>query len=235
MCGRSTLTTDIETTSKRYQVELFETARENWNQIAQYNIAPTHHHPILSNEQPSTWQFFRWGLIPHWAKSAAVGAKMINARIESVLEKPAFRQAIRQRRCLVPLDGFYEWQTQGSQKRPYRIGLKNGELFSVAGIWEKWQNPQGHTIHSFSLLTQPPNSLLAPIHNRMPAILHPEQERLWLDRSLSTESALQLISPYPSELMHAYPVSTRVNKVGFNDPILIKEQEGDMGIQGSLF
>ncbi|MEM9820627.1 MAG: SOS response-associated peptidase, partial [Bacteroidota bacterium] len=205
-----------------------------YQSLPSFNIAPTHLHPVLTNEQPRQLRFFQWGLIPYWAKAPSIGSKLINARVETLLEKPAFRQAAQQRRCLVPFDGFYEWKKDHSGKQPYRICKKDESIFCVAGIWEKWMNPNGQAIFTFSLITQPPNQLLADIHNRMPAILLPEQENLWIDPKVSTKEALQLIAPYPDAALKAYPVSKRVNKVSENDASLLDEIKPGP-IQGSLF
>jgi putative SOS response-associated peptidase YedK len=166
----------------------------------------------------------RWGLIPFWAKDQKVGYKMINARRETIEDK-TFGQALEKRRCIVPMDGFYEWKTIGKKKKPYRIVVEHGKLFAIAGLWEKWKSPSGELIESFTLITQPANEMMSSIHDRMPAILLPGQERLWIDPSLSIKEALQLIIPYPDEDMTAYPVSDRVGKVSENDAGLIEEYD----------
>ena len=202
------------------------------NPLPNYNIAPTHWHPILTNDENSSLKFFKWGLIPSWAKEEKIGSKLINARTETILEKPAFK-AIHQKRCLVPYDGFYEWKKMGKERIPYRIILPETPIFSVAGIWESWQKKSGENIHSFTVLTQPPNELMQTIHDRMPAILAPELEHLWLENDKPIKEILQLINPYPSHLMKAYRVSSKVNKVKENNDLLLKEIP-DI-IQGSLF
>ena len=230
MCGRATLTKKPKELEKRYQAT-FELAESVAKLLPTYNIAPTHWHPIITNEDPTQLQLFKWGLIPSWAKDTSIGSKLINARIETIPEKPAFK-AIHTRRCLVPFDGFYEWKKVGKQKIPYYITLKDQAIFSVAGIWETWKDSAGQKLHSFSVLTQSPNELMAPIHNRMPAILTKEQEQWWLDTSLPTKDVLAMISPYASDLMDAYPVSSRVGKVANNDARLI---EKEIPRQGTLF
>ncbi|MEM9917584.1 MAG: SOS response-associated peptidase [Bacteroidota bacterium] len=237
MCGRASLTKMEKELEKRFRATFYREELERHNPLPNFNIAPTHLHPVVTANDQEHLQLFRWGLIPFWSKAASIGSRMINARIETILEKSAFRQAIRKRRCLVPFDGFYEWQKRGKQKTPYRIKLKSDQIFAVAGIWEKWVEPSsGNEIHSFSVITQPPNQLLAPIHDRMPAILLAEQETTWLDEDLPAEEALQLIVPFPDELMTAYPVSKRVNKVSENDASLIEEvPTSEEGQQGSLF
>lgn len=232
MCGRASLAKKPKDLEKRYQAKFVQTELEIKNRLPNYNIAPTHWHPVRTNETENPLQFFKWGLIPHWAKDHKIGSRLINARSETILEKPAFR-AIHKKRCLVPFDGFYEWKRQGKERIPYRIILPETDIFSVAGIWETWKNPSGEMIPTFTVLTQPPNELMQDIHDRMPAILAPEQEHLWLANDLPIKDLLQLIQPYPSELMKAYRVSKAVNKVSENRAELLEEVP-DMQ-QGSLF
>ena len=232
MCGRATLTKKPKELEERLQLTFEPALLEILQQILPtYNIAPTHLHPVVTNEEGPQLQLFKWGLIPSWAKSAAIGSRLINARIETITEKPAFR-AIHKRRCLVPLDGFYEWKKEGKTKIPHRIILKKEAIFCAAGIWEKWADEKGEIIQSFTILTQSPNALLASIHNRMPVILSPDQEQLWLAHNLSTKEVLARIVPFPEELMEAYPVSNKVGKVANNDASLI---ERDIPRQGTLF
>ncbi len=234
MCGRASLTKVEQDLEARFRATFYAEDLEEFELLPTFNLAPTHLHPVITDADPEHIQYFRWGLVPFWAKDAAIGSRMINARIESVLEKPAFRQAIRKRRCIVPFDGFYEWQKGPGGKTPFRITLKDEGLFACAGLWEQWAQPDGQTLYTFTVLTQSPNELMAPIHDRMPAILLPEQEKAWLDASLSAEEAVTMIAPYPSEQMKAYPVSRRVNKVSENDPGLI-EAVPEEPTQGSLF
>ncbi|MEL6863162.1 MAG: SOS response-associated peptidase [Bacteroidota bacterium] len=235
MCGRASLSQVEKQLEVRFKASFFPKV-STVAVLPNYNIAPTQLHPVITNQEPEHLQYFRWGLIPFWAKEASIGSRMINARIETISEKPAFRQAIQKRRCLVPLDGFYEWKKRGKEKIPYRIVLKEEQIFCVAGIWETWQPPNGPVIHSFSILTQPPNELMRDIHNRMPAILFPEQESLWIDRDIPTKDVLAAIQPFPSELMKAFRVSKRVNKVGENDVDLLKEVDAPLPPeQGRLF
>ncbi len=235
MCGRASLTKSQKELEQRFHAAFYQEDIDQYDSLPSYNVAPTHFHPVLTGEKPQHFQYFKWGLIPYWAKNSTIGNKMINSRIETILEKPAFKQAIEQRRCIIPFDGFYEWKKIPSDKIPYRITLKNNELFSVAGIWEKWNAPSGDLIHSFSVITQSSNDLIKDIHDRMPAILFPDQEKHWLDRSLSAKNALSIINPYPSELLNTYTVSERINKVSFNDSSLIEAVPFDRPIQGSLF
>ena len=234
MCGRASLSKNEKELEKRFEATFYS---EDLQQLPfpNYNIAPSHLHPIITNEHTDHFQICKWGLIPFWAKTAAIGNKMINARIETILEKPAFKNAAQKRRCLVPFDGFYEWKKVGSNKIPYRIHLKDDGLFAVAGLWERWNDATGKTIYSFTVITQPPNELLSNIHDRMPAILLPEHEKDWLDINLPAADAIQLIHPYPSDQLHAYTVSRRIGKVTENDPELLLEEKYEEGEQGTLF
>ncbi len=235
MCGRASLTKVEKEIEKRFEAKFYSKNLERYQTLPNYNIAPTHYHPVILSSDPKQLHLFRWGLIPHWAKDQSIGSKMINARIETVLEKPSFKNAIQHNRCLIPFDGFYEWQKKGKVKIPYRITLKDEGIFAVAGIWEKWLSPAGEMIYSFSVLTQSPNQLMSNIHDRMPAILLPEQEALWIDPKLNTKDALAMISPYPDDLLKAYTVSKRVNKVKENDADLLKAVKNNDPIQGTLF
>ncbi len=169
---------------------------------------------------------------PVWAKDTKIASNLINARIETILEKRAFK-SIHQKRCLVPYDGFYEWKKIGNSRIPYRIVLPDTPIFSVAGIWETWTDNSGEIIPTFTVLTQPPNTLMQNIHNRMPAILAIEQEKIWLNDSIPIEKILKAIQPYPSKLMKAYRVSSQVNKVKINKAQLLEEVPDFQ--QGSLF
>ena len=222
MCGRSSLTKTEKELEARFQATFYSEDLERYNPIPNYNVAPTHMHPVIGNNDPTHFRPMRWGLIPFWAKDKKVGYKMINARIETIEDK-TFKNALEKRRCIVPFDGFYEWQTEGKKKKPYRIIVEHGKLFAIAGLWEKWTSPEGEIVESFTLITQPANTMMSKIHDRMPAILLPGQEKLWIDPTLSAKEALQLIIPYPDESMQAYPVDARVGKVSENDAALIEE------------
>ena len=235
MCGRASLTKVEKDLEERFHATFYSEDLEPYNPLPSYNVAPTQMHPVIANTDSDHLQFFKWGLIPFWAKDEKIGSRMINSRIETILEKPAFRNAVQKRRCLVPFDGFYEWQKRPSGKVPFRIILKDEGIFSVAGIWEKWKSPEGEEVFSFSVITQPPNELMESIHDRMPAILLPEQEQIWLDAGIPAEEALKIIAPFPDELLKAYTVSKKVNKVSENDDSLIEAFEYDDSTQGSLF
>ena len=197
-----------------------------------YNIAPTQLVPtVLRKPAQSDRRFhlLRWGLIPSWAKDPAIGARLINARAETAGEKPSFRSAFRQRRCLVVADGFYEWQRQERKKQPFYFCFQDGRPFAFAGLWERWEAPDdddGEAIESCTILTTEAAELLQPIHDRMPVILDPKDYDLWLDPAVQKPEPLQqLLCPYRSEAMIAYPVSTQVNKPTNNSPECITELE----------
>ncbi len=222
MCGRASLSKQEKELQERFQANFYQEDIARYNPLPNFNIAPTHWHPVITNSEPDHFRFYKWGLVPVWATDERIGSRMINARIETLAEKPAFRQPLEQRRCIVPFDGFYEWRKEpNGKKQPYLIGIDDQALFSIAGLWETWRAPDGQFIPSFTLITLPPNELMENIHNRMPAILLPEQERLWLSEDLSINELIQILAPYPAKLMHAFPVSPAVNKVTQNDPSLI--------------
>jgi putative SOS response-associated peptidase YedK len=177
---------------------------------------------VILNEGDRVIQLLRWGLVPFWAKDPSIGSQMINARAETLAEKPAFRNALKKRRCLVLADGFYEWKKAPTGKIPMRITLASGEPFAFAGLWENWDTPDGDVLRTFTIVTTTPNALLEPIHNRMPVILRPEHEPLWMDNAADPAAWLDVLRPYPAELMTAYPVSKRVNFVGNDDPEVLK-------------
>jgi len=236
MCGRSSLTKTEKEIEARFNATFYSEELERYNPLPNFNVAPTHRMPIINNEEQDKIQLYRWGLIPFWAKDEKIGYKMINARVETLLEKSAFKNAVKSRRCLVPMDGFYEWKKEGKTKTPYRITLPDTPIFTAAGLWENWKSNTGEEVFSFTVITQPPNEMMKNIHDRMPAILHPDQEKLWLDNDLSPEDAVSLIQPYPSDLMLAYKVDPRVGKVSENDAQLIEPiNERPQPIQGQLF
>jgi len=216
MCGRYRL-------SRRKQLveEYFDAAPGNEEWAPRYNIAPTQpvlvirQHPKEPRREVSQ---VRWGLIPSWAKDASGAATMINARSETAATKPAFRNALRFRRCLIPADGFYEWQGTGKAKQPYCFEVNGGELFAFAGIWERWKDPSGQWVKSCSILTTTPNAVTAAIHDRMPVILDRADYDLWLDPGMtSVEGASEMLKPCDARLMRCYPVSPRINRVGNDD------------------
>lgn len=206
MCGRYTLITEIGRIAESFGVApTLETQ-------PRYNIAPTQEILAIRNNGSAHLSLLRWGLIPAWAKDETIGSRMINARAETLAEKPSFRGLLRGKRCLVIADGFYEWQTAGKTKTPIYITLQDGHPFAFAGLWERWESPDGRQIQSCTIVTTEPNELMAPIHNRMPAILRPKAYEDWLNPQLRDEQVLtHLLKPYPSELMKARAVSKLVN------------------------
>ncbi len=175
-----------------------------------YNIAPSQYCPVIPQRDPDYIHFFRWGLLPFWAKDMSIGYKMINARAETLMEKTSFKKPLQTSRCLVLGDGFYEWKKTKNQKQPYRITLTSGKAFYFAGLTEKWKSPEGKTIYSFTIITTEPNLIVAPLHNRMPVILQPESIDLWMDPDADILDVLSLLRPYPDEFIMAYPVSSDV-------------------------
>ena len=217
MCGRYSLIADIQELARQFEFD--GTGFEN---SPRYNVAPTQSVLTVTNREERQGEFMRWGLIPSWAKDPSIGNRMINARGETVAQKPSFRNALQRRRCLVLADGFYEWQKVGKGKRPMRIVLKSRDPFAFAGLWETWRNPEGETVRSCTIITTEANDLLRPIHERMPVILPRELEEFWLDGDVSDSTALSdVLAPYPDDSMEVYEVSTLVNKATNSSPDLI--------------
>jgi putative SOS response-associated peptidase YedK len=220
MCGRFTLTID-----PLHLQEAFPWAIIPEDINPRYNIAPSQPVAVISNKGDYSLSFFKWGLIPSWSKDPGIGERMINARAETLAEKPSFRNAYRRRRCLILADGFFEWKlVPGSKnKQPIYIHLKNHKPFAFAGLWEFWNSPAGTEIYSCTIITTHPNSLLQPIHNRMPVILPPETYQQWLVPSDVPSTELNgLLIPYSAEEMTAYPVSKMVNSPQYDSSDLIK-------------
>lgn len=196
MCGRYSLIADLRDLQGRFSFEEFQ------DYAPYHNIAPTSRVLTVRGGEARRAEVIRWGLVPSWAKELSVGSRMFNARGETVAEKPAFRTALRRRRCLVLADAFYEWQKTPSGKRPMRIALASGEPFAFAGLWETWKDPSGAVIPSCTIITTAPNELISPIHDRMPVILPKEMEDLWLDEQVQDPAVLaDLLRPYPAEDM----------------------------------
>lgn len=232
MCGRYRL-------SRRKQLveEYFDASGEDdWS--PHYNIAPTQPVPVVRQhpkEPRRQVSLMRWGLIPAWSKDASSSAKMINARSETAHTLPAFREAIKLRRCLVPADGFYEWQRRGGAKQPFCFEVNNGELFAFAGLWDRWRDPNRQWIRSCAILTTTPNAVTSPIHDRMPVILHKDAYDLWLDPGMTNvEAVSNLLKSYDAHLMRSYPVGSRVNNVGNDDKACCAPVE-DVEVQSQLF
>jgi putative SOS response-associated peptidase YedK len=178
----------------------------------------------------------RWGLIPSWAKDISGAAGMINARSETASTKPAFRDPMKFRRCMVPADGFYEWRRTGTQKQPFCFEVNDGELFAFAGLWDRWRDPSGQWIRSCSILTTTPNAVTSTVHDRMPVILDPDSYDLWLDPGMQDVATVcDLLKPYEARLMRCYPVSARVNHVNNDDAECAEPVELKAPPQGQLF
>jgi len=205
---------------------LFETTNPTPNMAARYNATPTQDLAVV-RYNPQTGQraldLLRWGLVPIWAKNPSFGARCINARAEGIETKPAFRDAFRQRRCIVPADGFYEWQKRGKSAIPYAVAPRDG-LFAFAGLWERWKNPEDGTIlRSFTIVTTTANELCRPIHARMPVILPKPAWRTWLGETASgIDALLGLLRPYPAELTRVYPIGAAVGNVRNDGPELLE-------------
>jgi putative SOS response-associated peptidase YedK len=209
MCGRFTLTA----TPDQLQ-DAFPQFNVPQQMTPHFNIAPSQPIPVVANDGANRVDYFSWGLIPSWAKDPSIGNKMINARAETLAEKPSFRAAYKRRRCLVLTDGFYEWQAIPGEKRkqPQYITLADRKPFAFAGLWEQWFSPDGSEIKSATIITTAPNEMMSKLHNRMPVILHPDDYARWLDPAEKSKDDLQnLLVSFPSELMAHYPVSTLVN------------------------
>jgi putative SOS response-associated peptidase YedK len=223
MCGRFTLHASPEQIAAQFDVAEPERLADR------FNIAPTQPVGIVRLDRAASgyeWSLVHWGLIPSWAKEPSIGAKMINARGETVAEKPSFRAALRRRRCLIPADGFYEWKRTGSSKQPYYIRLNSKELFAFAGLWETWTGPDGSELQSCTVITTEPNELMANLHNRMPVILATDNYAEWLGQgkdadAKEVERLRHLIRPFDAKLMEAYPISTKVNSPIHEGPALI--------------
>ncbi len=195
-----------------------------------YNSAPSQNLAVISTENPDELSFYRWGLIPFWSKDIKIGNRLINAKSETISEKPAFRNSFKRKRCLVLSDGFFEWKKiTAKEKIPYRIFLKDEPLFAMAGIWDTWKDAEGKPINSFSILTTGPNELMKNIHHRMPVILGRDNEQEWL-KSENSEELKRLFDPFPSEQITAYPVSKLVNSPVNDVPEIMEAVENGLGI-----
>jgi putative SOS response-associated peptidase YedK len=237
MCGRFQLSVKGKEISERFNVEVHDEIhrpdKQSFNSSKGYNCAPLQWLPTILNTSPKKIQFLRWGLLPSWSADERSAAKMINARAETITEKPAFKTAFERRRCLIPANGFYEWR-KTSQKQPYRFFLKNEEIFAMAGIWDVWGKNDGSSIHTFAILTTKANSILEGIHDRMPVILSPNDEMKWLSKEIDSDFS-DILKPYPADLMDFYPVSSLVNNVSNDDERLIKPWNLPLNLFGDVF
>ena len=208
MCGRFALDAPSKNLTHHFKLKQAVTLEPR------YNIAPSQS-VVIIRESANTQKLstVRWGLIPHWAREEKIGYRLINARAETVAEKPSFRDAFRSRRCLIPATGFYEWKHEGRMKQPYFIQMKDGDLFAMAGIWETWQSPNGKTIESCAIITTEANTIVGQIHDRMPAILPVQNYNSWLTPQGNKKSFQDYLKPYPPSEMTAYQVSSMVNNI----------------------
>ncbi len=216
MCGRYVLSIDPATLSEYFALDACEPYAPRWN------IPPGTDIPVIrrSPEGRRVAHLLHWGLVPHWAKEASIGQRLTNARAESVADKPAFRSAFARRRCLIPASGFYEWQTVGRRKQPYYISLRDGSPLAMAGLWESWTSPTGEVLRSCAIITTAANALMQPIHDRMPAIIAPQDWQAWL--AAPPEAVSHLLVPFPAEALQAWPVDGRVSKASNDAPSLIE-------------
>jgi putative SOS response-associated peptidase YedK len=228
VCGRYTLTASLPDL-----VDIFDVALPEFHYSPRYNIAPTQDAPVVARDSGGRRMgLLRWGLIPSWARDPGMGSRLINARSETVAEKPAFRRAFQGRRCLVPADGFFEWKEEGESpagkgtKQPYWIHLATREPFAFAGLWERWAPPKGDPLHSFTILTMEATEPIRGIHPRMPVILPPEAWDRWLDPEAGAEELLGLLGPSIRVDLRAHPVATLVNSPRNDTPGCIEAVEG---------
>lgn len=225
MCGRFTLTVDPDELREALPGFVIPSGM-----TPRYNIAPSQPIAVIANNGKNQVDYFVWGLIPSWSKDPQIGNRLINARAETLTEKPSFRNAFKRRRCLILADGFYEWQAREEHgkvsKTPMYIRLKNGAPFAFAGLWEQWHSPDGSEILSCAIITTEPNEYMKAIHNRMPVILPRQSYAQWLETDTQDSSGLQgLLTAYPSEQMVAFPVSRIVNDPATDSPECIRPQD----------
>ncbi|MBU0707228.1 SOS response-associated peptidase [Patescibacteria group bacterium] len=204
MCGRFTIISEDKELEKRFGATISTPITKH------YNAAPSQQLPLITNDKPKNIQLGKWGIKPVWLKNNK-GTGFINARAETLIEKPSFKNAFLNRRCLVLSDSFFEWDRLGGTKKPFRILLKNEQPFAFAGIWEMTKTKDGLFVPSFSIITTSPNSLISKIHHRMPVILHQDDEQEWLKKEIDITKSLDLLQPYPTEEMNMYEVSSKVN------------------------
>ncbi len=206
MPDRYSICTPREQLEGRLKVEITD------SYSPRFNAAPSQLLPVITNNSPTGFSFFYWGMDPKWSKNKNISRKLINAEKEKLLEKPSYRKALSSRRCLIPADGFYGWKSISKRSQiPYRIILNQNAVFCMAGLWDEYQDELGQAVHTFSIITTEANSLVSAISSRMPAILDPSEERDWLDETIEIEELLGLLQPYPAENMGLYTVSPMIN------------------------
>lgn len=229
MCGRYTLSTPSDDLALLFDIS------ELMPLPPRYNLAPTQEAAVVRVTEPGAprrLDLLKWGLIPYWAKEAAIGNKLINARSETAIEKASFKTSFKKKRCLIPADGFYEWKKEGKLKQPYLIHRKDGKPFAFAGLWSTWRDPErGLPVETFTILTTDANDLMRPLHDRMPVILDRENFDLWLDPKVEDAAKLQpLLVPHASEDFEAFPVSRLVNSPTNDLPNCIEPLVQDEGV-----
>ncbi len=217
MCGRLVFNIPAEVLKRLFRLQEIELLEPH------FNVTPAQYTAVIRNQgDHNRLDLLKWGLVPAWAKDLSFGSHMINARSESVLEKPAFRHAIKYRRCIIPTSGFYEWSHSGSKKQPYFIRMADQSPLCFAGLWESWKAPDGSELETFAVLTTAANKLVAPIHDRMPMILHPDTFTLWLSHNMHDLEQLQpLYQPFSAEQLRIIKVSDLVNNPRFDSPACI--------------
>lgn len=220
MCGRYVLNAEPQLIQQTFNLESVP------DEFApRYNIAPTQPVPIITNDDPQHLTMVQWGLIPSWSKDPKMAYKMINARGETVAEKPSYRGPFKYRRCLIPVSGFYEWVQTDDGKQPHFIHVKDDPVFSFAGLWEVWRNPEGDEIWTTTIITTKANEMLSALHHRMPVILDGDKRQIWLDKDADKNELQALLQPYAQEKMTHYPVSKAVGNVRNDDPALIERED----------
>ncbi|MFN5325545.1 MAG: SOS response-associated peptidase [Bacteroidota bacterium] len=226
MCGRFSLTQTEAEIEERFGAKFYSN-----DLIKRYNVAPGQLALVLPADSPTELKLYKWGLIPSWSKDPAMGHKMINARSETLHEKPSFKNLLKHKRCLVLADGFYEWRTLSNRKKqPFRIKLKDDSLFAMAGLWDEWIDPTaGETVRTFTIITVPANPLVQELHDRMPAILNPEDEKKWIQHQIDYTEITEILTPFPENKMVYHEVTDKLNNTANDSGDLINP------IQTTLF
>ena len=217
MCGRYTVVADANALRDRFNADVTDKYQKK------YNAAPSQLLPVITSATPKGFSFFYWGLVPDWSKNKAISAKFINARADTIAEKVSFRTALHSRRCLVPADGFYEWKRVSKKSKiPYRFILADQKPFAFAGLWEEYENENGEIVHTFTIITTEANEVVKSIHDRMPVILTPENEKIWMNNDTAELDLLNVLKPYDANEMGLYAVSSQVNNPANDGPDLIE-------------
>lgn len=217
MCGRYSISTPATKLAERFKIDVPE------GYSSRYNASPTQILPVVTNEHPQGLSFFYWGVVPAFAKNKTITAKLYNIKAETILEKTSTLTALQSRRCLVPADGFFDWKNLTKKRKiPYRFIVKQPEIFSFAGLWEEYEDEEEGMVHTFSIITTPANKLISEMNTTMPAILTQENEKKWLSDGLSDEAYINLLTPFPADLMNSFTVSSLINNPDLDKPELLK-------------